>query len=57
MIAAFLLNSVCAWVGLLLLSIPVWISTAEPADASPRKLAELVLTLLLAAVTLSALAM
>lgn len=55
-LASFLINVACAWVGLLLLSIPVWLSTAEPGDASPRKLAEHVLILLLAAVTLSALA-
>jgi hypothetical protein len=55
-LASFLLNAVCAWVGLLLLSIPLCLSSPELLPTSRRDLIEHVLTVLLLALSLAALA-
>jgi len=52
---AFLLNTLCVWIGLLLLTLPACLSISDFVPTSARSLANWVVTVLLIALSLTAL--
>ena len=56
MFTQIIVGTACAFVGLTLLSIPVWLSQPEPTPLTWRSLAEFLFIILMISLSLSALA-